>query len=441
MYVKSIDNIKAVASSELCNRCGSCVGLSRGKIIFNDKEGKYLPKIIGEISESEANRIWTACSGYDFDFKKYNANIYKDAKHFHTCIGSYNNLFIGHTTNDEIRRNSASGGILSAMLIFMLENGLIDGVITLSMSKEKPWLTSPIIAQTKEEIIEAAQSKYIISSVNEIFPDLENFSGTLAYVGIPPQIQSIRKLQHINDPIVKNIKYLFGPFYGNTLFFSSVKSFLKTHGVTDYTQITKLYFRYGEWPGSMRVELSNGRVLELKKFYANYLIPFHILTNSLYCTDFTNEFTDISCGDAWAPKYENKGKGYSIIISRTIQGQRILDTMKNQGLLKINPIDEKSAIKMHTHGYDFKKRGAFIRIKLRKLLGKNIPEYGYNIVGISISRYAMEIIISSIFIIFSTRLARYLVEKLPPVFVGKFFERFRIIWKNSTQLIKKQISL
>ena len=59
------------------------------------------------------------------------------------------------------------------------------------------------------------------------------------------------------------------------------------------------------------------RSFELPKFHANYLIPFHILKNSLLCTDLTNEYTDISGGDAWAPVYEERGKGFSMVISRS----------------------------------------------------------------------------------------------------------------------------
>lgn len=223
------------------------------------------------------------------------------------------------------------------------------------MSHSEPWLTEPFIAKTKDEILESAQSKYIISSVNEILPEMEAFNGRLAYVGLPGQIQSIRKLQMAGNPIVKKIAYILGPFYGNTLHFSSVKSFIRSYGEKDHTQIKKLYFRYGEWPGNMRVEFRSGKVIELPKFHANYLIPFHILKNSLLCTDLSNEFTDISGGDAWAPVYEERGKGFSMMIVRSQKGQEIVDAMLADGTLAMDEISENEAIIMHSHGYDLKK--------------------------------------------------------------------------------------
>lgn len=438
MSAKSIEKLKKVMRSELCNRCGSCVGLSMGKIVFENREGKCLPVIKETISDDLAGRLWNACTGKEFNFPEYRKHFFSNTSHFNEYTGPYENIYIGYANDKEVRRNAASGGIISAVLIYLLEKKEIDGVITLRMSHEKPWLSEPFIARSKQDILEAAQSKYTISPVNEILHEAEKFNGRLAFVGIPPQVQSVRKLQKANDPSIKNIRYIFGPFYGNTLYFSSVKSFLKTYGEKDHTKIKKLFFRYGEWPGNMRVEMDSGRIIELKKFHANYLIPFHVLQNSLYCTDFTNEFTDVSGGDAWAPVYEERGKGFSMIITRSHKGQKIIDEMVQEGLLSAEKLTEKEAIKMHSHGYDFKKRGSFIRIRFRKWSGKSIPDYGYKLSGFPLSRYLMEMIIDLMFILLRTRLARWVVEQLPPGFIGKQFEKARSFWKKSTQKTKRK---
>jgi len=437
MFVKKSRELLQIMHSHLCNRCGSCVGLSDGAIVFKDKEGGYFPDTISKLSEAKAERIWEACSGKYFNFVKYREKFYSNPAHFHYYVGPYEQMGIGFTNDELIRQNAASGGIITGILIFLLEKGMIDGAVTLRMSSEKPWLTETCIAKSRAEIVESAQSKYCISSVNEILPEISAFKGKLAYVGLPPQVQSIRKLQAVDDPVVRNIKYIFGPFYGNTMHFTAVKSLLRTYGEKDYTQIKKLYFRYGEWPGNMRIEMNSGRIIELKKFHANYLIPFHILKNSLLCTDFTNEFTDISGGDAWAPVYEEKGKGFSMIIARSKQGKHILDAMIKEGWIQFNEISENEAITMHSHGYDLKKRGAFIRIRIRKISGKPVPDYGYKLKGFPVSRYIMEGIISFLFLVMGTKFLRCLVELIPPEFIGRFFEKARTNWKKSTYKIKR----
>jgi coenzyme F420 hydrogenase subunit beta len=315
---------------------------------------------------------------------------------------------------------------------------MIDGAVVLGMSEKEPWLAKPYIATTKEEILKAAQSKYIIGPVNEILPEIGRFAGILAYVGLPGQVQSVRLLQQMHHPAVKNIRYILGPFYGNTLHFSSVKSFLRSFKIRDHTQIRKLYFRYGEWPGKMRVELNDGRVFELPKFHANYLIPFHIMKNSLLCTDLSNEFTDISGGDAWAKVYEERGKGFSMVISRSEAGEGLLQQMIREGRLELDPVSEEEAVEMHSHGYDLKKRGTFIRMQYRRILGMPIPDYGYQIKGFPLSRYLMEIVIDSLFLVLSTRFPRWVAEKIPPQTIGSIFEKARKLWKKSTYKIKRE---
>lgn len=437
MSLKNKVELEEVMLSHLCNRCGSCVGLSGGAIEFKDREGEYRPRFTGEISEKNLSRILTACTGKYFDFPKYRKEFYPGASHFHTYIGAYESISIGYAVDEEIRSKGASGGIISAILSFLLEKKKIDGAVVLRMSTEKPWLSEPFIASTRKEILEAAQSKYTISSVNEILSQTAHFKGRLAFVGLPPQVQSIRKLQSVYDPSVRNIKYILGPFYGNTLHFSSVVSFLKSYKINDYRKIRSLYFRHGEWPGNMRVETVDGKIVELKKFHANYLIPFHILKNSLYCTDLTNEYTDISGGDAWAPVYEERGKGYSIIIGRSKMGQTLLEEMREEGWLNYSQIKEDEAITMHSHGYDLKKRGSFIRIRFRRFFGKSIPNYGYTLSGFGFRRHFMEAIISAMFSILGTSQARWLVEQFSPTFIGRIFEKSRTIWKKSTQDIKR----
>jgi len=429
--------LQKIINSDLCNRCGSCVGLSNGKIIFDDKIGNYLPKILLPLDNQEDDFLYSVCSGKGFDFPKNNQELFPNTPH-HKYIGAYKKIFIGYANKEEIRSKAASGGIISGILIWLLENNFIDGAVVTRMSPKEPWLTEAFIATSKEEILESAQSKYIITSVNEILPEIERFHGKLAYVGLPGQVQSIRNLNKIRPDSVKAIKYIFGPFYGNTLHFSSIISLLRSYGEKNYTNIKKLYFRHGEWPGKMRIELSDNRIFELKKFHANYLIPFHILKNSLLCTDLSNEFTDISGGDAWAPVYEERGKGFSIVIARNEESLNLLKLLQNEKVLHLNEISVEEAITMHSHGYDLKKRGAFIRLTFRRFLGKINPAYNYTISGFTFTRYLMELLLDSMFIILNNKLSRRIVEIIPLSIIGALFENARDIWKKLTFSIKRK---
>lgn len=438
MPVKNIDKLKRIMRSDLCNRCGTCVGLSRGQISFYDRKGDCRPRVIGDLDDSEAQRILNACAGKEFNFPLYRQHFYSDHLGYHVYTGPFKGIYIAYSKDSRVRRAGSSGGMLTAVLLFLLRNGKIDGAVVTRMSNKKPWMPETYIATSEEQLLAAAQSKYIITSVNEILPQIASFPGRLAYVGLPGQVQSIRKLQMANDPVVSPIHFILGPFYGNTLHFSSIQSLLRSYRIRDHRNISKLSFRHGEWPGAMRIEMKDGRIVELPKFHANYLIPFHIMKNSLLCTDLTNEFTDISGGDAWAPKYEERGKGFSLVISRNDASDQLLRDMEDKGLIHLAPISVDEAITMHSHGYDLKKRGAFIRIRLRKALFFPVPDYGYELKGFSPGRYVMELAIDALFLICGTRFASWFVERLSPSFLGRIFEKSRKTWKSSTNRIKRQ---
>jgi coenzyme F420 hydrogenase subunit beta len=189
----------------------------------------------------------------------------------------------------------------------------------------------------------------------------------------------------------------------------------------------------------MRVELDDGRVFEMPKFYANYLIPFYIVPRCLTCTDLTAEFADLSGGDAWAPVYEERGKGFSMLVARSEKGQRLVDELLARGLLEAEPIGEQEAMEAHAHMLDFKKRGAFLRIWRRKRRGKAVPEYGYRLAGpLPLRRIAFESVLGFIFWACSFEAARYLVSQMPVGLTGRVFERARRQWKRATRSTKRK---
>jgi coenzyme F420 hydrogenase subunit beta len=353
-------------------------------------------------------------------------------------IGNYRDVYVGYSTVPEIRRHSASGGVITQTLVYLLENGLIDGVVVVRQGHPKPWQAEPTIAQTPEDIVAASQSVYVPVPVNAILPQMEVFKGKLAYVGLPDHVAALRRLQQHEQPAALKVKYVLGPYVGTIMYFAAIESYLRSNGVHDVAEITELRYREGEWPGYLHIKLRSGRVLRAGKFYYNYLIPFYITRSTLFSVDFTNELTDISVGDAWSPAYEEQGQGFSVVVARSQKGAALLQTMQQQGALNLESISVEQALSMHGHMLDFKKRGAFIRMNWRNALGQPVPNYGYRPAEIPLSRYLVEVVISAIFLIAGTPLARRLVEFVPLSILGPFFNTLRKTWKSASKPVKRK---
>ena len=154
--------------------------------------------------------------------------------------------------------------------------------------------------------------------------------------------------------------------------------------------------------------------------------------------DFANEFTDLSVGDAWSPKFESLGQGFSVVASRTRKMTAILEEMSAKGLLELEQAEVLEASAMHGHMIDFKKRGGYLRNQWRRKIGLAAPDYGITPIGTTSSRIIVEVIISSIFVLCRNPLARWTMEHIPESILGPLFNNLRLAWKNASKPAKRK---
>jgi coenzyme F420 hydrogenase subunit beta len=255
---------------------------------------------------------------------------------------------------------------------------------------------------------------------------------------LPEQSASLRVLQHLGYGPAKQIKYVLGPYTGTGLEPVAIRCLLRSHGIRNDDEITSLKWRAGEWPGYLEVKLASGKIIKSKKVYYNFLIPFFVTQSSLQSIDFSNEFTDLSVGDAWSPKFESVGAGFSVVITRSDLMESIVREMINKKYLTLEDINQDVASEMHGHMLDFKKRGGFIRNKWRQSLGLKSPDYGIVPIQIPLSRYLVEVVISGLFVFCRNSFSRKILELIPESIIGPLFNRLRLTWKSASKPSKRK---
>lgn len=352
-------------------------------------------------------------------------------------VGHVIKVRTGHAVNKEIRANAASGGVITQTLIYLLENNFVDGVIIAKQGVPSPEKASPIIATTRDEILSGAGSVYIPVSMLEILDDLDP-GKKYAITCLPEESAILRIMQQQKIISAMQIRYILGPYTGTALKSEAIRYYLKSKKVSDDDPITSLKWRAGEWPGYLEIKTKSGKVIKTPKVYYNFLIPFFITQNSLMSMDFANEFADLAVGDAWSPYFENLGGGHSVVVTRNIEIESIIEDMCKKGLLELKVEDSLKASDMHGHMLDFKKRGGWIRNKWRKSIGKPAPDYGYRPKQIPISRYLVEIVISIIFLFGRLNLLRWLFSKIPESIIGPVFNFLRLSWKKLSRPTKRK---
>ena len=379
---------------------------------------------------------WDACPGKGIDYPRLYREHY-ECLPANWLLGNVETVRSGFSADAAIQKNGASGGILSHVLVHLLESRAIDGAIVVRQGIPDPASARVQIARSRAEILAASQSVYVPVSVLDVLGRLES-AERYAMTCLPDQAASLRVLQHAGFAPAGQVRYVLGPYTGTALYPEAIRCYLRSKRVADDDAITSLRWRAGDWPGHLEISLRSGRILRSPKVYYNYLIPFFVTQSSLQSIDFANEFADLAVGDAWSPKYEAAGIGRSLLTTRTPAMEAVIRDMEARGLLVTEPEEPLQALEMHGHMLDFKKRGSAIRNRIRVFFGLRAPDYGIGPARIPASRLLVELVIFGLFVVCGTRPARALAALVPERILGPLFDRLRLGWKRLSRPTKRR---
>ena len=379
MNNKVLEVIEKIARNGLCTGCGTCVGICPSdalKMVRFNSNGCYFPQLDNERCNN-CGLCLRVCPGYSVDFKTLNLDIFGREPE-DILIGNYQSCYLGHATEDNIRYNASSGGVITALLIFALEKGIIDGALVTRMRKDQPLEPEPFIARTREEIIEASKSKYCPVPANVALKKILNSKRAekFAVVGLPCHIQGLRKAESVHKGLKEKIVLHLGIFCSHNDTFLQTEFLLNNLGLRAQ-DIAKIDYRGEGWPGMMSILLKNGRKLSLpySEMISFHKLWFYALPRCALCCDLTAELADVSCGDPWLPEVmANEKIGKSIVICRTKVGKAICIEAVRNGYIEIEELDPNK-VKQSGDMMKTKKRDIKVRFSVRRLFNKPIPVY------------------------------------------------------------------
>jgi len=424
-----------VVEAGICTSCGACIALAKNPLsTMKGTPSGPVPHFAAD--EDLPDLAWEACPGKGIDYPALYRAHYR-AIPDNWLLGMHLRVRTGHAADPAVRLAGASGGVTTAVLIHLLQSGRIDAALVVRQGVPVPEEASVVVANTAEKIAAAAQSVYIPVSTLDILRRLEP-GKRYAMTCVPEQAAALRQLQAGGYEPARQIAYVLGPYTGTALEPAAIRAILRTHRVRDDDAITSLQWRAGEWPGYLEIKTASGAVVRSKKVYYNYLIPFFVTKTSLQSMDFGNEFCDLSVGDAWSPRFEALGAGHSVFTTRSAAMEEVIAEMERAGLLLTEPEDAMKASEMHGHMLDFKKRGGYLRNQWRRKTGRKAPDYGLRPAAVPFSRIVIEAVISTIFCVARSPLARWLLQSVPENWIGPVFNFTRLRWKQLSKPTKRK---
>jgi coenzyme F420 hydrogenase subunit beta len=374
-----LDNITEVVEDGLCTGCGTCAGVCpTGAVTMRVLNGLLLP----EVKEDECiscRLCLKCCPGYSVDFEKLNSEVFgKQPEDF--LIGNFLGCYLGHSTDDEVRRNSSSGGIASQLLIYALEKGLIHGALVVRMRKDRPLEPEGFIARTREEIISASKSKYCPVALNVALKEILAEEGKFAVVGLPCHIHGIRKAELNVKGLRERIVLHIGLFCSHTVNFFGTQHLLKKFGLSSEC-VDEVHYRGLGWPGSMLIKLKHGTSLSIpytgkwKAYWPIFSCFFFTPMRCLMCPDITNELADISLGDAWLRELRHEANGESIIVTRTLKGEELLQYTSSEGIIHLKRVESWKVKRSQADPLKLKKEDFNARLAIIAARGSKIPVF------------------------------------------------------------------
>jgi coenzyme F420 hydrogenase subunit beta len=328
--IKTFNDLRReVIDIGLCGKCGGCYSFcSAGELNALEIGENGLPKYSEEENCVKCGICYLICpqiSVLNDDLKlKFG---------WKPPIGSYTTFSSARTKEEKVKGVCTDGGVVTSLLLYLLDNHLIEGAI---VSKKKgPFAREPTIAFTQEDIISSAGSHYTESSHLEelggqystyspILPAVKSmekkYLRNIAVVGTPCQINTIKKMQCLGILPAHLIKYTIGLFCIENFSFNDLaRERLEQKLDLDLSDIQKLNIK-----DDFIITLSNGIKIHIPLEEVDIVARPACLT----CTDFTNEFADISVGGLGSVD------GYTTTLIRTDKGRDLYRNALQQGYIK-----------------------------------------------------------------------------------------------------------
>jgi coenzyme F420 hydrogenase subunit beta len=363
-----------VSKGDLCAGCGLCEAVVEpGKINMQLMgEGYLRPTLVRTLSPMEDSIIAKTCPGLRIEQTGLSGRG-------HAIWGSTIGVRAGHATDSTLRHHASSGGVLSALLLCLLETGKVDYVVQTAASPDSPIQNSSVQSFDRDQVYNAAGSRYAPSApLRDLRRHLER-PGQFAFVGKPCDVAALRAYGKYDARVEEKIPFVISFFCAGIPSSSGSREILARLGVKE-DEVADFRYRGDGWPGFATARTNDGRVLSMS--YAESWGD--ILSNFLQfrckiCPDGNGRFADLVCADAWYgdekgfPRF-SEAEGRSLVISRTKKGEAIVNEARKRGYVELEDIDLAEVEKMQP--YQARRNTLVLsRLAAMALLGRPIPRY------------------------------------------------------------------
>lgn len=305
-----------------CLGCGACVVVCPFGCLVRSNEEPVLAK------ECKVCSICPkVCPQYNWSLSEVEKTIFGRQRQNGEDFGIYRRLAVAQAKDSEVLRVAQDGGVVTALLLFVLESGLIDGAIVSGVSKEKHILPVPELAMTAKEILENSGTRYFYSpNVLALAEGVKQKKKSMAFVGTPCQIRAVRKMQIAGlKKYTDSVRLLIGLMCSECFSYEGLleKHMCGTLGL-NLKDISRMNIK-GKMLVTTKTETQAIPLAEVKQYARS---------KCRFCGDFSSEMADISVGGLGLNKW-------TFTIIRTQKGEDLFSNAEKAGVIKTRDVNEE----------------------------------------------------------------------------------------------------
>jgi len=326
--------IDRVVRSGNCSGCGACTLLDSGLEMRLDEQGYNRPVRVSPTTAGDraVARFELCCPGVTVSAQN------PPGATRHPTMGPVVQAFEAWATDDGIRFEGSSGGVLTALASWLADTGEAARVIGAAGDPAEPRRTVSVQLTTKEAARPLAGSRYApvsnAAQPGSLLPDT-------AFIGKPCEVSALRALQTPGE----KTPLLLSFYCAGTPSQHATDSLAEVLGVPATERIGRLWYRGHGWPGRFTVTRGDDSTVSASygESWGNALGPT-VQWRCKLCADGVGESSDITAADLWRaddrgyPDFA-EGAGVSALIARTARGLDVVRRAVAAGVIEATPIE------------------------------------------------------------------------------------------------------
>ena len=325
-----------VVTSGLCTGCAACVVACPHDVLdYESKNGVYKPWHLdidgGRDNCTHGETGCTLCTRACPRFRNWESEIdtHKFARErTDDEVYGIGDVLLAKSTDSSILDNGQDGGVVSTLLIYALENDIIDAALVSGLEGDgTTWRAEPRVATTRQDVLDTAKSRYTYSANLLAYPKaVEGGAERIALVGMGCMASAPGAMQSRKaGKIARRLGFTIGLLCSKTFDDAIFEELFEAKYNIKRADIKKMNIK-----GVFQIWTNDG------EFHEVPLKEAHAFTREgcTHCPDFAAEHADISTGGIGA------FGDWTLVIVRTDKGRELMNALKEKGLIETRPGDD-----------------------------------------------------------------------------------------------------